>query len=84
MASGPLDALEKFKTLEERIARTLETLRKTRGEKKQIEYELGEARQQMKVMRKEIDGLRRERTLVRGRVASLIETIAEVSEKHIV
>ncbi len=84
MKSGAKDALEKFKALEDHISWVLDLLRKTRGERESAENELREARSQIKLLEKEISGLQKERTQVRGRVESLIESISDLNEKQIV
>ena len=84
MKAGAADVLEEFKNLEERIAQVLEVLQKTREEKNVAETGLTEAQQQIALLQKEIEALRAVRGVVRGRVESLIESISELSEKHIV
>jgi chromosome segregation ATPase len=84
MSAGALNALEQFKTLEERIAMVLKKVGEIRKEKGKVEKDLADARREIRSLQKEIEGLRKERLLVRGRVESLIETISERSEKQIV
>ena len=84
MSAGPTEALERFKVLEDRVGRVLETLQNTRKEKGTAEKELAEARRQIKLLKKDLDGLRKERSLVRSRVKNLIESITILSEKQIV
>ena len=84
MKSGATDALEKFKALEDHISQVLDLLRKTRGERESAESALREARSRIKLLEKEISGLQKERTQVRGRVESLIESISDLNEKQIV
>ena len=84
MKSGPKEALERFKVLEDRIGRMLEALQNTRTQRGAAEKDLAEARRQIKLLEKDLEGLRKERSLVRGRVKNLIESIAILSEKQIV
>ena len=84
MKSGATDALEKFKALEDHISQVLDLLRKTRGERGSAESALREARSRIKLLEKEISGLQKERTQVRGRVENLIESISDLNEKQIV
>ncbi len=84
MKSGATDALEKFKALEDHISQVLDLLRKTRGERESAESALREARSRIKLLEQEISGLQKERTQVRGRVESLIESISDLNEKQIV
>ena len=84
MKAGAADVLEEFKNLEERIAQVLEVLKETREVKNAAEKELTGARRQIELLQKEIEALRTERGVVRGRVESLIESISELSEKQVV
>lgn len=84
MKAGAADVLEEFKNLEERIAQVLEVLKETREGKNAAEKELTGARRQIELLQKEIEALRTERGVVRGRVESLIESISELSEKQVV
>lgn len=84
MVSGPRDALERFRSLEEQIARVLEALQKARQENENTRKELASARRELKTLHKEIEGLRKQRILVRGRVERLMESISELSEKQVV
>ncbi len=84
MKSGPTEALERFKALEDRVGRILDALQKTRKEQGATEIELAEARRQIKLLEKDLDGLRKERSVVRSRVKNLIESIAKISEKQVV
>ena len=84
MKSGPTEALERFKALEDRVGLILDALQKTRLEKGAAERELAESRRQIKMLEEDVDGLRKERGVVRGRVKSLIESIAKLREKQIV
>ena len=84
MKSGPTEALERFKVLEEGVGRILDVLQKTRKEHDATENTLAEARRQIKLLEKDLDGLREERSVVRSRVKSLIESIAKLSEKQVV
>jgi chromosome segregation ATPase len=84
MSAASKEALEKFKTLEERVGRILEALQQTRRKKGAAENELANARRQIELLEKDLDGLRKERGVVRDRVKNLIESIAKLSEKQIV
>ena len=84
MNSASTEALERFKALEERVGRILEALQQTRREKGAAENELADARRQIELLERDLDGLRKERGVVRDRVKNLIENIAKLSEKQIV
>ena len=84
MKSDPTEALERFKALEGRVGQILDALQKTRSEKGAVEKELAEARRRITLFEKDLDGLRQERGVVRGRVKHLIESIAKLREKQIV
>ena len=84
MSFASKEALERFKALEERVGRILEALGQTRREKGAAENELADARRQIELLEKDLDGLRKERGVVRDRVKNLIESIAKLSEKQIV
>ena len=84
MSSASKEALERFKALEERVGRILEALQQTRREKGAAENELADARRQIELLENDLDGLRKERGVVRDRVKNLIESIAKLSEKQIV
>ncbi len=81
MKSGPAEALERFRALEDGVGRMLEALQHTKMEKGAAEKQLAEARRHIERLEKDLDGLRKERSIVRGRVQSLIESIATFSEK---
>ena len=78
------DALDKFKSLEERIARAIDVIKTTRSEKKTLETDLAAAQREVRELQGELQGLRRQRKAVRGRVESLIAGIAELTEKRLV
>ena len=78
------DALDRFKSLEERIARAIDVIKTTRSEKKTLEKNLAAARREVRELQGELEGLRRQRKAVRGRVESLIAGIAELTEKRLV
>jgi chromosome segregation ATPase len=80
MTSGP----DKFAELETRILRTIELVKTTRLEKDRAETELNAARGTIARLEKELEQLRRERDLVKNRVESLIEVLAELTEETVV
>jgi hypothetical protein len=66
----PTTAYEKFGELENRIARTVELVKALRAENVRLERENQE--------------LRRERDLVKNKVESLLESLAELTEESVV
>jgi chromosome segregation ATPase len=80
MTSG----LEKFAELETRILRTIELVKTTRLEKERAETELAGARATIARLEKELDQLRQERDVVKNKVESLLETLAELAEETVV
>jgi len=77
-------ASDKFTELETRIMRTVELVKMTRQEKERVERELLNARSQIKNLEREIEQLRRERDLVKNKVESLLESLAELNEETFV
>ena len=77
-------AYDKFSELESRIHRTIDLVRITRQEKESVENELVAARAQISRLESEVQALRRERDLVRNKVESLLETLAELTEESVV
>ncbi len=78
------DALDKFKSLEERIASAIDVINTTRSEKETLVRDLAAARREVRELQDQLDGLREQRKAVRGRVESLIDSIAELTEKRLV
>ena len=72
---------DKFEELENRIMRTIDIVKTTRHEKAQAEKDLGAARKQVDALERELDQLRQERDLVKGKIESLLEMLAEISEE---
>lgn len=77
-------ASDKFSELETQINRTIELVKTTRQEKERAEKELAGARTQIKTLERELEQLRRERDLVKNKVESLLESLAELSEETVV
>ena len=77
-------ASDKFSELETRIMRTVELVKTTREAKEKVERELLNARSQIKNLEHEIEQLRRERDLVKNKVESLLENLAELNEETFV
>ena len=77
-------AYDKFSELESRIHRAIDLVRTTRQEKESVENELVAARAQISRLESEVQALRRERDLVRNKVESLLETLAELTEESVV
>jgi chromosome segregation ATPase len=75
---------DKFEELENRIARTIELVKTTRQEKAQAEKDLAAARKQIGSLEHELDQLRRDRELVKNKVESLLEMLAELTEETLV
>jgi chromosome segregation ATPase len=78
------DALDEFKSLEERIARAIDVINTTRSEKETLARDLAAARREVRELQDQLDGLREQRKAVRGRVESLIASISELTEKRLV
>jgi len=78
------NALDKFKTLEERIACAIDVIRATRLEKETLEQDLATAKRVVHELQGELEGLRKQRKAVRGQVEGLITKIAELTEKRLV
>ena len=70
---------DKFEELENRIMRTIDLVKTTRQEKAQAEKDLATARKQVGALERELDQLRQERDLVKGKIGSLLEMLAEIS-----
>jgi chromosome segregation ATPase len=75
---------EKFAELETRILRTIELVKTTRQERDRAETDLLAARATIERLEKELEQLRRERDLVKNKVESLLETLAELTEETVV
>lgn len=75
---------DKFEELENRIARTIDLVKTTRQEKAQAEKDLDAARKQIGSLEQEVDQLRRDRELVKNKVESLLEMLAELTEETLV
>ena len=75
---------DKFAELETRILRTIELVKTTRQERDRVETELQVSRTAVARLEKELEQLRRERDLVKNRVESLLETLAELTEETVV
>lgn len=80
MATTP----DKFIELENRIHRTIELVKTTRQERDRAETELRAARGAIARLETELEQLRQERDLVRDKVESLLETLAELTEETVV
>jgi len=78
------NATDNFAELETRILRTIELVKTTRQERDRAETELNTARAAVSRLEKELEQLRRERDLVKNKVESLLETLAELTEEAVV
>jgi len=77
-------APDRFAELETRILRTIELVKTTRQERDRAATELDAARGNIARLEKELEQLRRERDLVKNKVESLIEVLAELTEEAVV
>jgi len=77
-------ALDRFAELETRILRTIELVKTTRQEKDRAEMELSAARTTIARLEKELEQLRHERDVVKNKVESLLESLAEITEETVV
>jgi len=75
---------DKFEELEERIIRTIELVKATRLEKANAEKALAASRSEIKALEQELEQLRRERDLVKNKVESLLDSLAELTEGSVV
>jgi len=69
--------IDPFTELETKIVRTIELVKTTR-------QDLAAARAQIKTLERELEQLRRERDMVKNKVESLLETLSELTEEHVV
>lgn len=81
MKSTGTDALSRFKTLEERIARLLDALIAARNEKATLERELAEIRSQTNSLQDEMESMRNERLKISKRIQRVILNIKELDSK---
>ena len=77
-------AADRFAELETRIHRTIELVKTTRQEKDRAEVELSVARSTITRLEKELEQLRHERDVVKNKVESLLESLAEITEESVV
>ena len=77
-------ASDRFAELETRILRTIELVKTTRQEKDRAEVELSAARATITRLEKELEQLRHERDVVKNKVESLLESLAEITEETVV
>ena len=77
-------AYDRFSELETRIKQTIDLVRTTRQEKQNVENELAAARSQISHLESELQQLKRERDLVRNKVESLLDNLAELTEEAVV
>ena len=75
---------DKFAELETRILRTIELVKTTRQERDRAQAEVQTTRASVARLEKELEQLRQERDLVRNKVESLLETLAEFAEETVV
>ena len=68
---------DSFVELETKILRTIDVVKTTR-------QELSTARAHIKNLERELEQLRRERDLVKNKVETLLETLAELNEETVV
>ena len=76
--------MDRFDELENRIVHTVELVKSTRQEKAQAEKELASMRKQTAALERELEQLRRERDLVKNKIESLLEMLAELTEEKLV
>jgi phage shock protein A len=69
--------VDPFTELETKIHRTIDLVKTTR-------QDLAAARAQIKTLERELEQLRRERDMVKNKVESLLETLSELTEEHVV
>jgi len=69
--------IDPFTELETKILRAVDLVKTTR-------VELAAARAQIKTLERELEQLRRERDVVKNKVESMLETLSELSEEHVV
>ena len=69
--------IDPFTELETKIVRTIDLVKTTR-------QDLAAARAQIKTLERELEQLRRERDMVKNKVESLLETLSELTEEHVV
>ena len=70
-------AIDPFTELETKILRAIDLVKTTR-------QDLAAARAQIKTLERELEQLRRERDMVKNKVESLLETLSELTEEHVV
>jgi len=75
---------DKFAELETRIHKTIELVKATRQERDRAEKELAAVRATVVNLEKELEQLRRERDLVKNKVESLLDSLAELTEETVV
>jgi len=69
--------IDPFTELETKILRTVDLVKTTRRD-------LAAAQAQIKTLERELEQLRRERDVVKNKVESMLETLSELSEEHVV
>jgi chromosome segregation ATPase len=69
--------IDPFTELETKILRAVDLVKTTRRD-------LAAAQAQIKTLERELEQLRRERDVVKNKVESLIETLSELTEEHVV
>jgi len=69
--------IDPFTELETKILRTVDLVKTTRRD-------LAAAHAQIKTLERELEQLRRERDVVKNKVESMLETLSELSEEHVV
>jgi septal ring factor EnvC (AmiA/AmiB activator) len=77
-------APDRFSELETRIHRTIELVKATRQERDRAVTDLEAARATISRQEKELEQLRRERDMVKNKVESLLEMLAELTEETVV
>jgi chromosome segregation ATPase len=75
---------DKFAELETRILRTIELVKSTRQERDRAESDLSAARANVARLEKELEQLRRDRDMVKNKVESLLEMLAELTGETVV
>jgi chromosome segregation ATPase len=72
-----------FEELEARILKAIELLKTSRKQKEALEKELAGARRLIAKLEGEVNQFRRDRALIEGKVASLLETLSDLTEESL-
>ena len=74
---------DEFQSLEEKIYRTIELYKTARAGRMAAERDVQRLREQIEEREEELEGLRKEREEVRGRVEKMLRQIEAISEEAI-